>query len=99
MLVSWRRCEHGQGALCLHSAGHLERVVAQPQLPDDAAVVAVVLGVGEVLSVQVCLETAEMSCKQSGQVRVDNNNLPVEPPAAAISRGTWATFGRLFHVS
>ena len=70
MLVSWSQGQ-GQGALCLHSAGHLERVVAQPQLPDDAAVVAVILGVGEVFSVQVRLETAEMSYKQSGQDRVD----------------------------
>ena len=80
-----------------HHGGCLEGVVTQPQLPDDAPVVAVVFRVGEVLSVQVCLETAEMSCKQSGQDRVDNNNLPVEPPAATISRSTWATFWRLFH--
>ena len=36
-----------------HHPGLLERVIPQPQLPDDASVVAVALGIGEILTVQV----------------------------------------------
>ena len=42
-----------------HHPGRLERVVPQPELPDDAPVVAVVSVYREVLSVQVCLKTTE----------------------------------------
>ena len=38
--------------------GGFERIISQPQLPDYAAIIAVVSRVGEVLSVQVGLETA-----------------------------------------
>ena len=36
-----------------HHPGLLERVVTQPQLPDDASIVAVALGIGEILTVQI----------------------------------------------
>lgn len=36
-----------------HHPGLLERVVTKPQLPDDAPVVAVALGIGEILTVQI----------------------------------------------
>lgn len=40
--------------------GGPEGVVAEPQLPDDPAVVVVLLRVGEVVAVQVALETAAL---------------------------------------
>ena len=36
-----------------HHPRLLEGVIPQPQLPDDASVVAVALGIGEILTVQV----------------------------------------------
>ena len=41
-----------------HHPGGLEAVVPQPQLPDDAAVVAVISVHREVLPIQIRLETA-----------------------------------------
>ena len=51
--------------------GGLERIISQPQLPDYAAIIAVVSRVGEVLSVQVGLETAGNVYKLLRDVAVD----------------------------
>ena len=63
--VRWEACQGSQAGLCQvlgpHHHGHrLEGVVTEPQLPDYAPVVTVVITRAKVLAVQVGLKAAEI---------------------------------------
>ena len=55
---AWSCLYDGVALAADHHPGGLEAVVPQPQLPDDAAVVAVISVHWEVLPIQIRLETA-----------------------------------------
>ena len=87
--VGWEACQGSQAGLCQvlgpHHHGHrLEGVVTEPQLPDYAPVVTVVITRAKVLAIQVGLEAAEKRMYIPRLKGTTFSTLPVEPPPPSI---------------
>ena len=93
--VGWEACQGSQAGLCQvlgpHHHGHrLEGVVTEPQLPDYAPVVTVVITRAKVLAVQVGLKAAEKIMYIPRLKGTTSSMSPVEPPPPSIGRGAGA---------